>query len=274
MSDHQCRDTGLMNNLPRQLKHFILERRPQSCKRLLDITIQPGLENKDEVVKKLIEIMSDAGYTAEVTPAGLNAEAPVGTFVSQDKAEDLVKGLIMNLFPNVKEDQVEVLLNTDAAVEDAESYESPYREELNVASNCCGYGPIGELDGELGICSNCKEMAEFELVEDEEGDQEPLAKDTDDARDKGGKLYQGNRHGQYNKRTGKLTSNHERMLNRKSSKSEDEETVTESYTSQYVTDLPKKSEDKVEPIVESVSFKEKYKPKTSWQLEELRRYGL
>lgn len=64
-----------------------------------------------------------------------------------------------------------------------------------------------------------KESAEL----DEESENEPLAKDTDDARDKGGKLYQGNRHGQYNKRTGKWTSNHERMLNRKSSKSENEE---------------------------------------------------
>lgn len=55
------------------------------------------------------------------------------------------------------------------------------------------------------------------------GINEPLAKDTDDARDKGGKLYQGNRHGHYNKRTGKYVSTHERMLNRKSSKNEGEE---------------------------------------------------
>ena len=54
----------------------------------------------------------------------------------------------------------------------------------------------------------------------------------------------------------------------------EEDVVTESYTSQYVVGLPQKSEDKVEPIVESVSFRERYKPKTSQQLEELRRYGL
>ena len=246
----------------------------------LDITIQPGLENKDEVVKKLIEIMSDAGYTAEVTPAGLNAEAPVGTFGSQDKAEDLVKGLIMNLFPNVKEDQVEVLLNTDAAVEDGETYQSPYqgpsdadimrdaeRDPYNLDSR------FFVIDGEGGLANRDEILAMMREIE--EDGEEPLAKDTDDARDKGGKLYQGNRHGHYNKITGKWVSTHERMLNRKSSKSENEEdVVTESYTSQYVTDLPKKSEEKVEPIVESVSFKEKYKPKTSWQLEELRRYGL
>ena len=59
-------------------------------------------------------------------------------------------------------------------------------------------------------------------------------------------------------------------------KAEDEETVTESYTAQYLTDQPAtKSKDKqLSTIQESVSFKDKMKPKTSWQLEELRRYGL
>ncbi len=59
-------------------------------------------------------------------------------------------------------------------------------------------------------------------------------------------------------------------------KAEDEETVTESYTAQYLTEQPTtKSKDKpLSTIQESVSFKNKMKPKTSWQLEELRRYGL
>ena len=57
---------------------------------------------------------------------------------------------------------------------------------------------------------------------------------------------------------------------------ENEETVTESYTAQYLTEQPAtKSKDKqLSTIQESVSFKNKMKPKTSWQLEELRRYGL
>tara|TARA_R100001463_G_scaffold94661_5_gene149278 strand:+ start:26 stop:1006 length:981 start_codon:yes stop_codon:yes gene_type:complete len=57
---------------------------------------------------------------------------------------------------------------------------------------------------------------------------------------------------------------------------EDEETVTESYTAQYLTEQPTTTK-KAKPlstIQESVSFKDKLKPKTSWQLEELRRYGL
>jgi hypothetical protein len=51
-------------------------------------------------------------------------------------------------------------------------------------------------------------------------------------------------------------------------------TFTESYTSAYLTEQTRK--DSLTHVSESTnqSFKEKYKPKTSYQLEELRRYGL
>ena len=47
-----------------------------------------------------------------------------------------------------------------------------------------------------------------------------------------------------------------------------------SYTSMYLTEEASKNKSRVGQINESVSFKQKYKPKTSYQLEELRRYGL
>lgn len=53
-----------------------------------------------------------------------------------------------------------------------------------------------------------------------------------------------------------------------------EETVTESYTSMWMTDQRASDKRNVKPIVESVSFKDRFKPTTSKQLEELRRYGL
>ena len=236
----------------------------------LDITIQPGLENKDAVVAKLIEIMSDSGYTAEVTPAGLNAEAPVGTFGSQDKDEDLVKGLIMKLFPNVKEDQVEVLLNTDAAVEDGETYQSPYTAYDGPVSQCCGEEPIGGLDGNLGTCSRCKGNSVFigpgtPVSIGDNNDYYIVVSVNDDrvtVED-----HNGEKHEFY---IDEINDVYEQPENGEN----EEDVVTESYTSQYVAGLPQKSEDKVEPIVESVSFRERFKPKTSQQLEELRRYGL
>jgi hypothetical protein len=189
------------------------------------------VSNKDEIAERLKGIMADAGYTVEITPAGINAEAPVGTFGDQDKAEDLVKGLIMKLYPDVREDQVAVFLNTDTAVEDGEAYQSPYEDE-------------GPSDTELMEMAGREGIGEESFIIDQEGG---------------------------------LVNRDEILAMIKSAKAsyeQAEETVTESYTSQYVVGLPQKSKEKVEPITESVSFRERFKPKTSQQLEELRRYGL
>jgi len=53
-----------------------------------------------------------------------------------------------------------------------------------------------------------------------------------------------------------------------------EEVVAESYTSQYLIEQTQKDKRNTAPKQETVSFKERMKPKNSWQLEELRRYGL
>lgn len=47
-----------------------------------------------------------------------------------------------------------------------------------------------------------------------------------------------------------------------------------SYTSSYLTEQCKSDSFKSTKQVSGVSFKERFKPKTSWQLEELRKYGL
>ena len=254
----------------------------------LDITLQTGLENKDEVVSKLIEIMSDAGYTAEVTPAGLNAEAPVGTFGSQDKAEDLVKGLIMKLFPNVKEDQVEVLLNTDAAVEDAESFSDKIRGQLKpgvmILVDTLWYVVDGVTEDKVFASDDDGGDHEFYIddietvdtvgIEDGEG-LKMYPKGYPESQDELSNCCTAPPIGEVQDGIGMCSKCKEHASFSSIEDGEyEEEVVTESYTSQYVTGLPHKSENKVKPIVESVSFKDKYKPKTSWQLEELRRYGL
>ena len=227
----------------------------------VDLSLAPG---KDEIAERLKGIMADAGYTVEITPAGINAEAPVGTFGDQDKAEDLVKGLIMKLYPDVREDQVAVFLNTDTAVEDGETYQSPYTAYDGPVSQCCGEEPIGGLDGNLGKCSKCNENSVFigpgtPVSIGDNNDYYIVVSVNDD------RVTVEDHNGE--KREffiDEINDVYEQA----------EETVTESYTSQYVVGLPQKSEDTVEPIVESVSFRERYKPKTSHQLEELRRYGL
>lgn len=55
---------------------------------------------------------------------------------------------------------------------------------------------------------------------------------------------------------------------------EDEETVSENYTASYLTEQTKKDSVYKPKKTQNQSFRDRYKPKTSWQLEELRRYGM
>ena len=50
--------------------------------------------------------------------------------------------------------------------------------------------------------------------------------------------------------------------------------VTESYTSIYIAEQTRKDSYNTTKAEVGLTFKEKYKPKTSYQLDELRRYGL
>ena len=207
------------------------------------------VSNKDEIAERLKGIMADAGYTVEITPAGINAEAPVGTFGDQDKAEDLVKGLIMKLYPDVREDQVAVFLNTDAAVEDQEEVSEDgeeHRDEVVVGAMVLVNGEwyaVDAVDHEVStvVYASNKDGQEFEFTLDdiESVDTSSVEIFTDPPAE------------------------------------DAEETVTESYTSSYMAEQPVATTKKVvEPIIESVSFKERFKPKTIDQLAELRKYGL
>ena len=54
----------------------------------------------------------------------------------------------------------------------------------------------------------------------------------------------------------------------------EENTHKESYTSNYLSEQKSSDKRNIKPRTENQSFKERYKPKTHWQLEELRRMGL
>ena len=85
----------------------------------VDVTLQ-GLDNQDDITRKLLSVLNGAGYTAEATPAGFNVEAPIGSFGTEEDVQDLMTGLILKYFPGVSENGIGVLLNT--TVEDAESF--------------------------------------------------------------------------------------------------------------------------------------------------------
>ena len=264
------------------------------------------VSNKDEIAERLKGIMADAGYTVEITPAGINAEAPVGTFGDQDKAEDLVKGLVMNLYPDVREDQVAVFLNTDTAVEDQETPElrgsavadgveaevqkrfriindSPdsHDEDYMAAAKAVHAkykrrGDEARAAAAAGLISRA-EATMAANVEDGEAYQSPYEGPSDtEVMEMAGREGIGEESFIIDQEGG-LVNRDEILAMIKSAKAsyeQAEETVTESYTSQYVVGLPQKSKEKVEPITESVGFKERFIPKTSEQLAELRNYGL
>jgi len=54
----------------------------------------------------------------------------------------------------------------------------------------------------------------------------------------------------------------------------EENTHKEPYTSNYLSEQKSSDKRNIKPRTENQSFKERYKPKTHWQLEELRRMGL
>ena len=54
----------------------------------------------------------------------------------------------------------------------------------------------------------------------------------------------------------------------------EENTHKESYTNNYLSEQKSSDKRNIKPRTENQSFKERYKPKTHWQLEELRRMGL
>ena len=85
----------------------------------VDVTLQ-GLDNQDDITRKLLSVLNGAGYTAEATPAGFNVEAPIGSFGTEEDVQDLMTGLILKYFPGVSESGIGVLLNT--TVEDAENF--------------------------------------------------------------------------------------------------------------------------------------------------------
>jgi len=65
-----------------------------------------------------------------------------------------------------------------------------------------------------------------------------------------------------------------RVKDKISSSYAEEEEFRESYTGGYMTDQSSSDKRNKKEEVLSESFKDRYKPKTHWQLEELRRYGL
>ncbi len=297
-----------------------------------------GLDNKDAITRKLVSILNGAGYTAEATGAGFNVEAPIGSFGTEEKVQDLMAGLILKHFPGADENLIDVKLNT--TIEDAESFnEKPDLEgEIDPTRDprSAGEALHDDEDARQHEKDKAGPTIPGEYASDEEDSLEARVQaalssggiDKGDARDiqrnsdaafenilspaietarqdpdmdyaevkgmieaelcrkctedecKDIKFDLYNMHGEEGDQ-----ERAEAVLD-----AEDYETVTENFenqqhlnvttnsTSMYLTEQVSKdkrngSQNK-KSSDQSQSFKERYKPKTHWQLEELRRYGL
>ena len=279
-----------------------------------------GLENKDAITKKLVSILNGAGYTAEATRSGFNVQAPIGSFGTEAKVQDLMTGLILKHFPGAKEDLIEVLLNT--TIEDAESFNEKPDLPGEVTPELHHRSAGAALRADEDARQHEKDKAgptipgEYPRENNEDSvKQEVLDACTQRAADLTGRpvnklsnadmangcnaMY--NEYGEAGDQVeAEIANDLKDFFNAKANSEtsdnvEGEEgnemTVTENFenqrhlnvttnsTSMYLTeqaskDARNKGSQNKKSSSQSQSFKERYKPKTHWQLEELRRYGL
>jgi len=261
----------------------------------VDVNIE-GLNNKNEVAAKVVDLINTTNnLKAEPTGVGLNIEGPIGAFGSQTDISDMLTRIITSHFPDVSESEVKVTLNTNE--EDYEEGPEPIEPE----------GPTNEYEEDI---NDVEEDAEYKgikqkfspkyakKVEDEFKDHVKLRKGN-----LGVKLPPGNKDEieDYKKRgyvednefddfdigpqsDENVPDDYEEVLKAMITKDkenfaknmieDEEELQVESTTAAYLTEQKQSDKRNKKAEVKNQSFKERYKPKTHWQLEELRRYGL
>ena len=223
----------------------------------VDVNIA-GLSNRDEISAKITAILNGAGYNAGLMSGGegFNVEGPIGSFGGQDTAYDNMIGLIQSYFPDAGETAIDVRLNTSVAgVEDQEGF-----DDFDIGPQIDELVPDGFEDVPV-------EIAVKDGPEDYSGVlRQMVTKDKEGfARD----MLKNQINGESKEETGlellpTSPTRTTKMLD--SYKSATANYLTEQVASDTRNKKPEKEKNQ--------SFKEKYKPSSRWQLEELRRYGL
>ena len=270
----------------------------------VDVNIE-GLDNKEEVAAKIVELINTTNnLKAEPTGVGLNIEGPIGIFGSEEKVSDQMTRLITKYFPAVGEREVKVTLNTneeDSEYQEGQGITEP--EETNeYAEGQEGDGITEVEDAEDGIT----QKPYISMYTDDDG------RKVYDVLDKHGKSAyksyykkvaehwlreyydimmredeEGNEFDDFDigpQSDENIPDDYEEVLKAMVTKDkedfaknmieDEEELQEESTTAAYLTEQKQSDKRNKKTEVKNQSFKERYKPKTHWQLEELRRYGL
>jgi len=217
----------------------------------VDVNIE-ALDNKEQVAAKIVELINTTkNLKAEQTGVGFNIEGPVGVFGSEEKVSDQMNRLITKFFPAVREAEIRVTLNTDNREEDYEEGPEPIEPE----------GPVNEYEEDINDVED----------EDNEFDDFDIGPQSDE-----------NIPDDYEEVLAALVDDDKKRHAMKQLNDEDEERIVmqpmletrKTDTSVYLTEQSASDKRNKKSEVKNQSFKERYKPKTHWQLEELRRYGL
>ena len=217
-----------------------------------------ALPNKDEISVKIAGVLNGAGYKAEPMSSGegFNVEGPIGSFGGHDTAYDNMIGLIQSHFPDASEENIDVRLNTSvASVEDQEVF-----DDFDIGPQIDEFVPDGFEDVPVEIAvkdgpEDYSGVLRQMVTKDKEGFARDMLKrqvNGESKEETGLELQPGS------------PTRTTRMLD-----------SYKSATGNYLTEQAAKDKRNKKPEKEkNQSFKEKYKPDSNWQLEELRRYGL
>jgi len=269
----------------------------------VDVNIE-ALDNKEQVAAKIVELINTTNnLKAEQTGVGFNIEGPVGVFGSEEKVSDQMNRLITKFFPAVREAEIRVTLNTDNREEDYEEGPEPmepegpaneYEEDINEVEDEEG-DTLSKIERDisngmtakesmdsLGIHpSRQKDMLRKYLAYTDKYSEGPIEDNEFDDFDIGPQSDE-NVPDDYEEVLAALVDDDKKKHAMKQLKDEDEEAIKmqpmlespKTDTSVYLTEQSASDKRNKKEEVKNQSFKERYKPKTHWQLEELRRYGL
>ena len=224
----------------------------------VDVSLEE-LENKDEIAAKIVELINTTdNLTAEVTPIGFNIEGPVGVFVDSETITDQMNRLITKYFPNVRGRDIPVRLNTSVG-EDNEF------DDFDIGPQSDENAPDDYEEVLKAMITKDKEQFAKNMIEDEEKAKEDY--DGDGEVETSTQEWKGSRDKAIKRARGSMKESKEYVA-------QPHLEVSETSTAAYLTEQTASDKRNKKTEIKNQSFKERYKPKTQWQLEELRRYGL
>ena len=221
------------------------------------------LPDKDNIIAKMVDRFNQIRPNIKASPmsggTGFTVEGPVGAF---DNINDKIIDNILGISPHAKKDDINIQVYSSADEDFEQSLygdEEDSYEENELPSSTQEEEEVDDL-----IMNNDKEAFILTVTDS-------VKRALKKALDRYGILFNDVEEGLT------VAIEDEQIATKLKTKingpREDEE-FRESYTDGYMSDQSSSDKRNKKKEVLSESFKDRYKPKTHWQLEELRRYGL